>query len=42
MRNALAHGYFKANLKIVWKTIHNGLPDLADQIEPLLSTHRLS
>ena len=42
MRNALAHGYFKVDLEIVWKTIHNDLPDLAHQIETLLSTHRLS
>jgi len=28
MRNAVAHGYFKVDLEIVWKTIHNDLPDL--------------
>ena len=28
MRNALAHGYFKVDLEIVWKTIHNDLPQL--------------
>lgn len=32
MRNALAHGYFKADLEIVWKTIHSDLPGLAEQI----------
>ncbi len=32
MRNALAHGYFKADLEIVWKTIHNDLPGLAEQV----------
>ena len=36
MRNALAHGYFKVDLEIVWKTIHHDLPDLAEQIEALL------
>ena len=28
MRNALAHGYFKVDLEIVWKTIQSDLPDL--------------
>ena len=28
MRNALAHGYFKVDFEILWKTIHNDLPDL--------------
>lgn len=28
MRNALSHGYFKVDLEIVWKTIHNDLPHL--------------
>ena len=32
MRNALAHGYFKVDLEIVWKTIQNNLPDLHTQI----------
>jgi uncharacterized protein with HEPN domain len=38
MRNALAHGYFKVDLEIVWKTIHADLPDLANQISTLLNT----
>ena len=37
MRNALAHGYFKVALEIVWTTIHRDLPDLAPQIGALLS-----
>lgn len=37
MRNALAHGYFKVDLEIVWKTIHQDLPYLAEQIGTLLS-----
>ena len=28
MRNALAHGYFKIDLAIVWKTIQTDLPQL--------------
>ena len=26
MRNAIAHGYFKVDFEIVWKTIHSELP----------------
>lgn len=33
MRNALAHGYFKVNLEIVWKTIQSDLPTLYSRIE---------
>ena len=36
MRNALAHGYFKVDLEIVWNTIHSDLPRLAEQISGLL------
>ncbi|MEK9497597.1 DUF86 domain-containing protein [Photorhabdus sp. P32] len=32
MRNALAHGYFKVDLEIVWKTIHSDLPGLYQQV----------
>jgi len=35
MRNALAHGYFKVDLEIVWKTIHNDLPMLHQQVQAL-------
>jgi uncharacterized protein with HEPN domain len=28
MRNALAHGYFKVDLEIVWNTIQRDLPTL--------------
>lgn len=28
MRNAVAHGYFKVDLEIVWKTIQKDLPEL--------------
>lgn len=32
MRNAVAHGYFKVDLEIVWKTIRGDLPDLGARI----------
>lgn len=32
MRNAVAHGYFKVDLEIVWKTIHRNLPELHRQV----------
>ena len=32
MRNAVAHGYFKVDLEIVWKTIHHDLPGLYRQV----------
>jgi uncharacterized protein with HEPN domain len=32
MRNALAHGYFKVDLTVVWKTVENDLPALCEQI----------
>jgi uncharacterized protein with HEPN domain len=28
MRNAVSHGYFKVDLEVVWKTLHNDLPEL--------------
>jgi uncharacterized protein with HEPN domain len=36
MRNRVAHGYFKVDLEIVWKTIHAELPELHAQIRKLL------
>ena len=36
MRNALAHGYFKVDLEIVWKTIERDLPELEVMIESLV------
>ncbi len=32
MRNALAHGYFKVDLEIVWKTILKDLPVLHESV----------
>lgn len=36
MRNAVAHGYFKVDLEIVWNTIQNDLPGLYERIERIL------
>jgi uncharacterized protein with HEPN domain len=36
MRNALAHGYFKVDLEIVWKTIERDLPELESKVSALL------
>jgi uncharacterized protein with HEPN domain len=36
MRNAVAHGYFKVDLEIVWRTITRDLPMLRTQIEQAL------
>lgn len=38
MRNALSHGYFKVDLKIVWNTIQEDLPRLEQQVLPLQQT----
>ncbi len=32
MRNAIAHGYFKVDYEIVWKTIHTDLPVFYEQV----------
>lgn len=37
LRNQLAHGYFKVDLEIVWRTIHAELPPLKSQIDALLA-----
>ncbi len=37
MRNALAHGYFKVDLDVVWRTIERDLPELEVMIESLLN-----
>ena len=38
MRNALAHGYFKVDFGIVWKTIAADLPLLQKQVGLLISS----
>ena len=35
MRNAVAHGYFKVDLDIVWQTIHADLPGLFEQVRQI-------
>lgn len=40
MRNAVAHGYFKVDLEIVWKSIRNDLPGLRHQVQALLDDLR--
>ena len=35
MRNALAHGYFKVDLEIVWRTILRDLPGMARTVAQL-------
>lgn len=39
MRNALAHGYFKVDLTIVWKTLENDLPELLAQMQTVVESH---
>lgn len=36
MRNVMAHEYFQVNLKIVWNTVKNNLPDLILLLESLI------
>ena len=36
LRNRIVHGYAGVNLRIVWDTIHDDLPALADELEKLL------
>ena len=36
MRNPVALGYFSVDLEIVWKTVHQDLPELATQIGTIL------
>ena len=36
MRNRVAHGYFKVDYELVWKTIHADLPGLRAQVEALI------
>ena len=36
MRNAVAHGYFKVDWEVVWKTLNNDLPELEQQVQAAL------
>ena len=37
MRNRVAHGYFKVDYELVWKTIHADLPELRAQVAALIT-----
>ena len=37
MRNFLAHGYDLIDLDMIWRTVHEDLPDLIAQLEAILS-----
>lgn len=37
MRNALAHGYFKVDVSVVWRTIENDLPTFQEQVAAVLA-----
>ena len=37
-RNALAHGYFKVDLDVVWKTVERDLPMLEAQVGKVLQS----
>ena len=37
MRNSVAHGYFKVDFEIVWKTLSNDLAGLYSQVKTVLS-----
>jgi uncharacterized protein with HEPN domain len=36
IRNALAHGYFKVDLDVVWKTVERDLPRLERQVTAII------
>lgn len=36
MRNAVAHGYFRVDMEIVWKTIQSDLPRLYRQVRQVM------
>ena len=37
-RNALAHGYFKVDLDVVWKTVERDLPELEVQVKDVIES----
>jgi uncharacterized protein with HEPN domain len=38
MRNAVAHGYFKVDYQIVWRTIQSDLPKLSIEVQNAIAT----
>ena len=37
-RNALAHGYFKVDLDVVWRTVERDLPELGMQVREVIQS----
>jgi len=33
MRNLIVHGYYRMDMEIVWKTIHQDLPPLREAVD---------
>jgi len=40
LRDLIAHGYFKANLEIIWHDIHTHLPSIVSAVNALLEQRR--
>jgi uncharacterized protein with HEPN domain len=40
MRNRVAHGYFKVDYELVWKTIYADLPELRAQVAALIDSQK--
>jgi uncharacterized protein with HEPN domain len=38
LRNAIAHGYDRVDLPVIWKTVRDELPSLQQQLKALLKT----
>lgn len=38
MRNRLSHGYIEVNLDLVWDTVRQSLPELAQDVRRILAT----
>lgn len=38
MRNRVAHGYFKVDLELIWKSIYQDLPELHEQVRLLIES----
>jgi uncharacterized protein with HEPN domain len=41
MRDNIAHGYFGVDLRVIWDTVHNDIPDLITVSERMLSDYHL-
>ena len=38
MRNRVAHGYFKVDFELIWRTIYEDLPELHEQVRLLTAS----